>query len=100
MITTEGIMHKAIAKVVAEATRVDIQAIAEAQVEWTHNTAGPKIGSHTMKWLTFDWDAEDKFSELNTFRLEVNNLLSTYNTPQTDKLALVKTGWEEKASGI
>ena len=27
---------------------------------------------------------------MKTFRLEVNNILSTYNTPQTDKLALVK----------
>ena len=43
-----------------------------------------------MKQLTFDWNAEDKFSELRTFRLEVNNVLSTYNTPQTDKLAVVK----------
>ena len=43
-----------------------------------------------MKQPTFDWDAEDKYSELKTFRLEVNNILSTYNTLQTDKLALVK----------
>ena len=54
------------------------------------NMAGPKIGSPTMKQPTFDWDAEDNYSELKTFRLEVNNILSTYNTPQTDKLTLVK----------
>ena len=40
--------------------------------------------------LTFDWNAQDKYSELKTFRLEVTNILSTYNTPQADKLALVK----------
>ena len=51
---------------------------------------GPKKGSPTMKQPTFDQDAEDKYSELKTFRLEVNNVLSTYNTLQTDKLALVK----------
>ena len=43
-----------------------------------------------MKQPTFDWDAEDKYNELKIFRLEVNNILSTYNTLQTDKLALVK----------
>ena len=52
--------------------------------------AGPKIGGLAMKQPTLDWDAEDKYSELKTFRLEVNNILSTYNTLQTDKLALVK----------
>ena len=64
--------------------------MAEAQVERTHDTAGPKISGPAMKQPTFDWDAEDKYSELKTFRLDVNNVLSTYNTPQTDKLALVK----------
>ena len=43
-----------------------------------------------MKQLTFDWNAQDKYNELKTFRLEVNNILSTYNTQQADKLALVK----------
>ena len=43
-----------------------------------------------MKQPTFDWDNEEKYSELKTFRLEVNNILSTYSTLQTDKLALVK----------
>ena len=62
----------------------------EAQAEQMHDMAGPKIGSLTMKQPMFDWDAEDKYSKLKTFRLEVNNVLSTYNAPQTDKLALVK----------
>ena len=55
-----------------------------------HNMAGTKIGGRTMKQPTFDWDAEDKYSEPKTFRLEVNNVLYTYNTLQTDKLALVR----------
>ena len=54
-----------------------------------HDMAGPKIGSPAMKQPTLDWDAEDKYSELKTFRLEVNNVLSTYNTLRTDKLALI-----------
>ena len=43
-----------------------------------------------MKQPTFEWDDEDKYNELKIFRLEVNNILSTYNTLQTYKLALVK----------
>ena len=51
-----------------------------------------------MKQPTFNWDAEDKYSELKTFRLKVNNILSTYNTPQMEQLAMVKIGWEGRAS--
>ena len=58
--------------------------------------AGPKIGCPAMKQPTFDWDTEDEYSKLKTFRLEVNNILSTYNTPQIDKLALVKKWWGRK----
>ena len=64
--------------------------MAEAPAERMHDISGPKIGSPIMKQLTFDWNAEDNHNELKTFRLEFNNVLSTYNTPQTDKLALVK----------
>ena len=87
---TEQIMSEAITTAVAEATRVAIQAMAEACAEQMHNMVGPKIGGPTMKQPTFDWDTEDKYSEFKTFRLEVNNVLSTYNIPQTDRLALVK----------
>ena len=86
----EQIMSEVIAKPVAAATRVAIQAMAEALAKKMHDTSGPKIGGPATKQLTFDWNAEDKYSELKTFRLEVNNVLSTYNTPQADKLALVK----------
>ena len=87
---TEQIMSKAITKAVAETTRVAIQAMAEAQMEQMHDMAELKIGGPTMKQPTFDWDTENKYSELKSFRLEANNVLSTYNTLQTDKLALVK----------
>ena len=43
-----------------------------------------------MKQLTFNWKAQDKYSKLKTSRLEVNNVLSIYNTPQADKLVPVK----------
>ena len=49
-----------------------------------------------MKQPTFDWNAEDKYSKLKIFRLEVNSVLSTYSTPQTDKLAVLKNWLERK----
>ena len=82
---SEQVMNEVIAKTVAEATRVAIQAMAEAQAERMHDISGSKIGGPAMKQLMFDWNAEDKYSELKTFRLEVNNVLSTYNTSQADK---------------
>ena len=66
--------------------------MAEAQVERMYDISGPKIGGPAMKQPLFDWNAEDKYSKLKTFRLKVNNVLSTYNTPQTDSLAVVKIG--------
>ena len=97
---TEQILSEVITKAVAEATRVAIQAMAEAQAEQMPGTAGPKIGGPTMKQPTFDWDAEDKGIELKTFRHEVNNILSTYNTPQTDKPTLVKNWLGKKRPPI
>ena len=87
---SEQVMNEVIGRAVPEATRVAIQNMVEAQVERMHDTSGPRIGSPTIKQPTFDWNAEDKYSKLKTFRLEVNNVLSTYNTPQTEKIALVK----------
>ena len=62
----------------------------DAGAERMHNISGPKLGGSAMKQLTFDWNAEAKYSELKTFRLEVKNVLSMYNTPQTDKFTVVK----------
>ena len=89
---SEQVMSKAITRAVVEATRIAIQTIVEAQLERMHNKSGPKVGGSAMKQLMFDWNAQDKYSESKPFRLEVNNILSTYNTPKTDKLALVKIG--------
>ena len=35
-------------------------------------------------------DERDKYRELKTFRLEVNNILSMYNIPQAEQLVMVK----------
>ena len=39
-------------------------------------------GRPVTKQSNFNWEAEDKYSELKNFRSEVNNIISTYNTPQ------------------
>ena len=78
---SEQSMSKAITRAVAEANRIAIQTMAEAHMERTHGGSGPEVGSPTMKQLTLNWDAQDRYSKLKTFRLEVNNILSTYNTP-------------------
>ena len=90
---TEQIMNKVIVKALAEAMRAAIQAMAEAAAEWLQGTAEPKIDGPFMKQPTFNWDAEDIYSKLKTFRLKVNNILSIYNTLETEKLAMVKIGW-------
>ena len=55
-----------------------------------YDASGPKVGGPAMKELMFNWNAQDKYSELKTFMLEANNVLSMYNTPETVKLAVVK----------
>ena len=55
----------------AEATRETLQTVAEAWAEKMHSGSGPKVGSPTMRQPTFDWNAQDKYSELKTFCLEV-----------------------------
>ena len=52
--------------------------------------AGPRLGGPAMKQPTFHWESKDKYSELKTVNLEVNNILSTYNTLQAEQLAVVK----------
>ena len=67
-------MNETIAMAVAEAMRVAIQAMSAATAERPQGVAGSKIGRPTMKQSTFNWEMEDKYSKLMTFRLEVNNI--------------------------
>ena len=75
------ITNEAIAKAVAEVTKAAIQAMAAATVERQQSMTGPKIGRPAMKQPSFNWKADDKYSELKNFRLEVNNILAVYSTP-------------------
>ena len=83
-------MNKAIAKAVAEATRVAIQAIAEVQSQRSEGQQGPKVGGPALKQPQFNWDATDKYTEWKAFILEVRNILSTYNAQEQDKITMVK----------
>ena len=93
---SESMMSKAIAKAVAEATRVALQTMVEAQMQRTQNAAGPKLCSPALKQLTFNSEVSDKYTELKTFRLEVNSVLSTYSMPEAEKLAVVKNWLRRK----
>ena len=59
----EQMMSKTITRAIAEATRVVLQTMAEAQAQSTQNAAGPKLGSPTLKQPTFDWEVPDKYTE-------------------------------------
>ena len=64
---SEQIMSEAIARSVAEATRIALQTMAEAWVERMHDGSGPNVGSPALKQTTFDWNVQDKYSELKTY---------------------------------
>ena len=63
MASEQATVNEVIAKTVAEATRVAIQAMAVAAIERYESTAGPKIGRPAMKQPTFNWEADDKYNE-------------------------------------
>ena len=88
MASDQVIANEAISKAVAKATRAAIQVMAPAVAERPPSIAGPKLGRPAMKQPS--WEADNKYSELKTFRLEVNNLLTIYNTPKAEQLAMVK----------
>ena len=90
MASEQVTMNETVAKAVAEAMRVAIQAMAAATKERPQSVARPKIGGPAMKQPIFYSETDNKYTELKTFRLEVNNILSTYNTPQAEELAMVK----------
>ena len=86
----QAAMSEAIAKAIAEATRVAIQAMTDAQTQRVSNTSGSKVGSLAMKQPSFNWEATDKYTEWKAFILEVRNVLSTYNIQETDTIVMVK----------
>ena len=86
----QAVMNEAIAKAVAEVTRIMIQTIMETQTQKSECQQGPKLGSPVLKQPQFNWEAADKYTEWKAFILEVRNMLSTYNAQEQDKIAIVK----------
>ena len=52
--------------------------------------AGIKMSRPILKQPTFSWRAEDKYEELQNFRLEVSNMLQNYNLGQAEKVSVIK----------
>ena len=71
----EQMMSEVIARAIAEATRVVLQMMAEAQAQRTQKATGPKLGGPTLKQPTFDWEVPGKYMELKPFKLEACNML-------------------------
>ena len=92
MASKQIIVNEATAKAVAEAKEAAIQDIAAAIIERPQGMTEPRIGGSTMKQPNFHWEADGKYNEIKTFGLEVNSILSTYNTSQAEQLAVVKNG--------
>ena len=90
MASEQALANDAIAKAVAKVTGAAIQAMPAATSERPQSVSGCKIGRPAMKLPTFNWEADNKYSELKTFRLEVKNILTTYNTLQIEQLAMEK----------
>ena len=82
--------NEAIAKAVAEATRVAIHAMVAAAADIPQSMVGPKIGGPAMNQPSFNWEAGNKYSEFKNFRLEVNNIITSSNTPHAEQLTIVK----------
>ena len=90
MASEQVIENEVIAKAVAEVTRAAVQTMAAAMAERPQSKVGPKIGRPAMKQPSFNWKADDKYSRLKTFSLEVSNIFTMYSTPQAEQLAIVK----------
>ena len=63
--------------------------MAVATAEKPQSVVGPKNGGPARKQPSFNWEADDKYSKLKNFRLEVNNIITSYNTPNAEELVTV-----------
>ena len=68
MASKEITMSETIAKAVAKATRVAIQAMAAAAVKRPQTMVGPKIGKPAIKQPTFNWEMQE-----STVNLRLSN---------------------------
>ena len=83
--------NEAVELAVSEETRAGIQVMAVAKAERTQN-AGTRLDGPMLKQPTFNWEAEDKYNELKTFKLELNNIFILYSMPQAEQISIIKNG--------
>ena len=81
--------NKFLMQAVAEGARVAIQTMATACTSRQDN-AGLNMSGPIMKQPRFNWNAKDKYKELQNFKLDVSNILQNYNLGQTDKVSIIK----------
>ena len=46
----------------------------------------PRLGGSSLKQLSFNWGAKDKYTKLRHFRMEVINIFQTYDTNHEDRV--------------
>ena len=51
---------------------------------------GTKMSGPILKQPMFNWKAENKYQEMQNFKLEVCNMLQTYNLGQTERVSMIK----------
>ena len=83
-------MSNVIAKVVAEATKIAIQTMADIQVQQIDSQHGPRLGSPALKQPTFNWEATDKNTKWKAFTLEVQNVIPSYKVQEGEKITIIK----------
>ena len=82
MASDQAAVEPAITQAVVETIKAIVQALGVAVCEVS---TGPKIDGPTLSYSTFYWCSRDKYVELRNFRLEVNNILHSYNVNNTEK---------------
>ena len=68
-----------------------VEAMVVARAERMQNMR-PRLDRTIMKQPTFNWEAEDKYTELKNIRLEVNNILKLYSMSQAKQTRIIKNG--------
>ena len=94
MATEQDIITQAISQAAVETARAVIEAMVVARTDNIDRmqNAVPMIGGPIMQQPRFHWEAQDKYSKLKNFILEINNIFESYNMPQTERIAISKTG--------
>ena len=83
-------MSNVIGKAVAEATKIAIQTMADIRGQQIDSQHGPRLGSPALKQPTFNWEATDKYTEWKAFTLKVQNVISSYNVQEGEKITIIK----------